>query len=237
MSADLPGPEKFTLDYEAQVLKVFVPMLENFKSVIRMLLERELQGDLPTQALADVRAAWKKFDEEFSPLHPIRDAKDLHALLDALSSLPAALEGLALIPQDIQAIITGLEKMFQEMLATGPTAFLKSTAYDVLNGPRGRAYLHAESIDDYAALFKQMPKPTALSIERQPWMPAEGEPSEQDWFFGYLQLGGFNTTQLRGVVSEADPGSTAITLHSLLQKCPVTDLVLQSVSGDSSLTL
>ena len=27
MSADLPGPEKFSLDYEAQVLKVFVPML------------------------------------------------------------------------------------------------------------------------------------------------------------------------------------------------------------------
>ena len=55
MSADLPGPEKFTLDYEAQVLKVFPPMLENFKSVIQMLLERELQGDLPTQALADIR--------------------------------------------------------------------------------------------------------------------------------------------------------------------------------------
>ena len=111
MSADLPGPEKFTLDYEAQVLKVFPPMLENFKSVIQMLLERELQGDLPTQALADIRAAWDKFDKEFSPLHPIRDGKDLHALLKALSELPSALEGLIHIPQDIEQIITSADKI------------------------------------------------------------------------------------------------------------------------------
>ena len=237
MSADLPGPEKFPLDYEAQVLKVFPPMLENFKSVIQMLLERELQGDLPTQALADIRAAWDKFDKEFSPLHPIRDGKDLHALLKALSELPSALEGLIHIPQDIEQIIKGLEEMFRETLATGPTAFLKSTAYDVLNGPRGRAYLQAENIDDYKLLFKQMPKPAALTIERQDWMPTELEPSEQDWFFGFLQIGGFNTTQLLGVVPEKSAGSSAVLLSDLLQKMPVTDAVLQSVTGDATLTL
>lgn len=237
MSADLPRAEKFTLDYEAQVLKVFWPMLENFKSVVAMLLERELKGDLPAQALADVRAAWEKFDRDFSPLHPFRDARDLHALLKALGELPPALKGLVNIPKDIEAMISGLDRMFKEMLAEGPTAFLKSTLYDMLNGAHGRAYLHAESIDDYAALFPVMPTPAALAIERQPWMPAEGAPCEQDWFFGQLQIAGFNTTQLRAVVAEAAPGSTAVVLSELQQKFPVTDAILQSVTGDPGLSL
>jgi arachidonate 15-lipoxygenase len=237
MSADLPGPEKFTLDYETQVLKVFVPMLENFKNVVGMLLERELKGDLPTEALADISAAWEKFDHEFSPLHPLRDAKDLHALLKALAELPPALKGVVNIPKDIEAMITGLEKVFREIMATGPTAFLKSTAYDMLNGAHGRAYLQPESIDDYALLFPNMPKPAALTLERQPWMPTEGEPCEQDWFFGQLQIGGFNTTQLCGVVEEVPAGSLAVGLSELLAKCALTDAILQSVSGDADLTL
>jgi arachidonate 15-lipoxygenase len=237
MSADCPSAEKFSLDYEAQVLKVFVPMLENFKSVVAMLLERELKGDLPTQALTDIRAAWEKFDHEFSVLHPLRDAKDLHALLKALAELPPALEGLVNIPRDIEAMISGLELMFKEMLAEGPTAFLKSTLYDMLSGPHGRAYLHAESIDDYALLFPVMPKPAALTIERQPWMPAEGAPCEQDWFFGQLQIAGFNTTQLRGIVADAAAGADALLLSDLLSKMPVTDAVLQHVSGDAGITL
>ncbi|MFT6029616.1 MAG: arachidonate 15-lipoxygenase, partial [Oleiphilaceae bacterium] len=31
LSADLPKGEEFSLDYEAQVLRTFVPMAENFK--------------------------------------------------------------------------------------------------------------------------------------------------------------------------------------------------------------
>ncbi len=163
MSADIPDPEKFTLDYEAQVLKVFVPMLENFKSVVAMLLERELKGDLPSQAVADVSAAWEKFDREFSLLHPIRDAEDLRALLKALAELPPALKVAMNIPKDIETMITGLDKMFKEMLATGVTAFLKSTLYDMLSAGHGRAYLQAKSIDDYATLFPIMPKPAAAN--------------------------------------------------------------------------
>lgn len=237
MSADCPSAEKFSLDYETQVLKVFVPMLENFKSVVAMLLERELKGDLPTQALTDIRVAWEKFDHEFSVLHPLRDAKDLHALLKALAELPPALEGLVDIPRDIEAMISGLERMFKEMLAEGPTAFLKSTLYDMLSGPHGRAYLQAKSIDDYALLFPIMPKPAALMIERQPWMPSEGAPCEQDWFFGQLQVAGFNTTQLRGVVADAADGADALPLSDLLTKMPVTDAILQRVSGDAGISL
>jgi arachidonate 15-lipoxygenase len=237
MSADLPGPEKFSLDYEAQVLKVFAPMLENFKQVVAMLLERELKGDLPTQVVADVRAAWERFDREFSLLHPVRDEKNLHALLQALSELPPALEKALQIPQDVETMITGLEKMFREMLATGVTAFLKSTLYDMLSAGHGRAYLHARSIDDYAALFPVMPKPLALALERQPWMPAEGVPCEQDWFFGQLQIAGFNTTQLRGVVTQAAAGSASVALAELQEKMPVTDAILRSVTGNAALTL
>jgi len=237
MSADLPGPEKFTLDYETQVLKVFVPMLENFKAVVVMLLERELRGDLPTQTLAEIRAAWEKLEKEFSILKLDRDVENLKAFLHALSELPPALEGLVNIPKDLEAMVTGLERMFKEMLAEGPTAFLKSTLYDMLNGEHGRAYLHAQSIDDYAALFPQMPKPAALTIERQSWMPAEGAPCEQDWFFGHLQIAGFNTTQLRGVVMDAPAGSQAVCLSDLQKKMPVSDAILRSVLGDDSITL
>jgi arachidonate 15-lipoxygenase len=237
MSADLPGAERFSLDYVAQVLKVFAPMLENFKRVVGMLLERELKGDLPTQALADVRAAWARFDHDFSLLHPVRDAKELHALLKALAELPPALERVLEIPKDVETMLTGLDAMFKEMLAEGPTAFLKSTLYDMLHGAHGRAYLHAESVADYAALFPVMPTPAALAIERQPWMPAEGAPCEQDWFFGHLQIAGFNTTQLRGVVEAAAPGSGAVVLSELLRRFPVTDAILQRVTGDAALTL
>ncbi len=236
MSADLPRTEKFTLDYETQVLKVFGPMLENFKCVIEMLLERELKGDLATQAFADIQAAWKKLDEEFSALHPVRDAKNMKAFLKSLSELPEALRSLSNIPKDIEAMITGLDRVFKEVLAEGPTAILKSTAYDLLNGAHGRAYLHPESIADYAKLYPKLPKPAALTIERQAWMPA-GEPSEQDWFFGYLQIAGFNTTQLLGVVPEVTAGSKAVALPDLLKKFPITDAHFQSVSGNASISL
>src|SRR6185436_9867634 len=68
MSADLPPGEGFSLDFEAQVIKVFVPLGENFKAAVMMLLERELASDLPTQAIEDVRAAYDKLQKEFSLL-------------------------------------------------------------------------------------------------------------------------------------------------------------------------
>ncbi|WP_250658687.1 hypothetical protein [Alkalimarinus coralli] len=40
LSADLPKGEGFSLDYEAQVLRTFTPMAENFKNVIGKLLEK-----------------------------------------------------------------------------------------------------------------------------------------------------------------------------------------------------
>lgn len=237
LSADLPKAEKFSVDYEAQVLKVIAPMMENFLAVIRMLLTRELQGDLPTQALADIEAAWKQFEHDFNPLRPMRDMKDLQALLQALAELPAALKAMVYIPKDIEAMITGLGTLFKQTLAEGPTAILKSTAYDLLNGEHGRAYLHAKSVEDYQLLFPLMGKPFALTLERQPWMPAEGLPSEQDWFFGQLQIAGFNTTLLQAVLEDPGTATQAIRFADLLAKFPVTDATLASVTGERGLTL
>jgi arachidonate 15-lipoxygenase len=237
MSADLPKAEKFSVDYEAQVLKVIAPMMENFLAVIRMLLTRELQGDLPTQVLADIEAAWKQFEHDFNPLRPMRDMKDLQALLKALAELPAALKAMVYIPKDIEAMITGLGTLFQQVLAEGPTAILKSTAYDLLNGEHGRAYLQAQSIEDYQLMFPLLGKPAALTLARQPWMPAEGLPCEQDWFFGQLQIAGFNTTLLQAVLEEPGAATQAICLADLLTKFPVTDATLASVTGERGLTL
>jgi arachidonate 15-lipoxygenase len=237
MSADLPPGEKFSLDFEAQVIKVFIPLGENFKAAVMMLLERELASDLPVQQLADVRAAYEKLSKDFSIFHPERDAKEMEAFLKALAEVPAALENLVNLPKDLEKMLTGLTKVFDDFLANGPTAFLKSTLYDLLREDHGHDYLLAQSMADYESLFIKVPTPLMLAIERKDWMPAEGKPCDQDWFFGFLQVGGFNTTQLRGVVPSAVAGSKAVALPDLQKKMPVTDALLQGVLGDTSVTL
>ena len=237
MSADLPGGEKFTLDYETQVLKVIIAMTENFKSAVGMLLEREIKGDLPTETLQKVHDTYEALKKDFSLLHPKRDIEELKAFLEALAAVPKALEGLVNMPKDLVTMISGLDKMFKEMFADGPTAFLKSTLYDMLS-VHGREYLHAQGIADYESLFISLPQPTSLTIEPKPWMPKTGQPCDQDWFFGWLQIAGFNTTQLRGVVPAADAATPgAVVLSELQKKLPVTDAILAKVAGDATLTL
>lgn len=237
LSADLPPAEKFSLDYEAKVIQVFLPLAENFQKVVLALLERELASDLPTDAVQQVEAAFKKLEEEFSLLHPLRDAKDLKAFFASLAALPKALEGLVNLPRDLEKMATGLSVVFKDFIANGPTAFLKSTLYDLLSEDHGRDYLQAQSIEDYEAMFAVLPRPLMLEVPPQPWMPKAGKACEQDWFFGFLQIGGFNTTNLRGVVHEKPEGSQTALLSELLQKMPVTDAILRSVSGDGAITL
>ena len=237
MSADLPDAEKFSLDFEAQVVKVFKPLAENFKNAVEFLLRRELANDLPTDALKRVHDAYEKLREDFSLLHPKRDIEELKAFLESLAALPKALEGLVTLPKDVEKMLAGLKAVFDEFLATGPTAFLKSTLFDTLNATHGRDYLMPHSIADYETQFTAMAPPMMLTLERQPWMPKDDKPCEQDWFFGHLQIAGFNTTQLRGVVREAAAGSQAIVLADLQKKCPIDDALLQRVLGDPTMTL
>lgn len=237
MSADLPPGEKFSIDFEAKVIAVFIPLAENFQKVVLALLKRELDSDLPTEAFRRVRESFDQLSTEFSLWHPGRDMKDLHAFFDALAALPKAMEGLVNLPKDIEKMATGLSTVFKDFLANGPTAFLKSTLFDMLSETHGRNYLHAETLDDYESLFIALPKPLMLQIKSQAWMPQGEKPCLQDWFFGYLQIAGFNTTNLRGVSLEPVPGSQAVVLSDLQKKMPISDAILQGVLGDRSITL
>lgn len=238
LSADLPESEKFSLDYEAQVLEVFLALSANFQTVVLGLLKRELEADLPVDAVKRVEQAYEQLKQDFSIWHPERDKKELMAFFEALAALPKALEGTLNLPKDLEKMATGLEKVFKAFIVNGPTAFLKSTLYDMLSEEHGRDYLQARTEADYESLFVSLPKPLMLSIERQDWMPdTPAKPCEQDWFFGHLQIAGFNTTLLRAVSLEPKPGSQTLSLGELQAKCPITDRILQDVLGDSRVTL
>lgn len=209
LSAGLPEGEAFTLEYEAKVTKVFLPLLENFTHVVLSLLEREIEDDLTS----DVSSTIKKVNNAYltlkahksssSPLALIDDVEQTKALLDALVEVPnsieAALKGLSHLPKDLANIVEGLSKVTKEFESEGFTAFLKNTLYYTLNEERGRDYLQAKGLEDYELLFNSLPTPQAMDIERKAWMPDDEQPiCLQDWYFGYMQIAGFNTTNLRG---------------------------------------
>jgi len=237
LSADLPKGEAFSLDYEVQVLKTFVPMAENFKNVISKLLEKELADDMPEKTFKDIEQSFEKLKQEMSILHPERDLENLKALMHSLSELPGAIKNLNNVPKDVEKIVTGLAEVFAEFEKEGPTAFLKSAMFDMLSTEKGRDYLQAYSSEDYKALFDTLEMPQTLTLERKPWMDENSEPYEQDWFFGYLQTGGFNTTNLRGVVLDNQDHQKAHTLAGLQEKFPITDIMFQQEIENSELTL
>ncbi|OEE43192.1 arachidonate 15-lipoxygenase [Enterovibrio norvegicus] len=248
LSAGLPEGEAFTLEYEAKVTKVFLPLLENFTHVVLSLLEREIEDDLTS----DVSSTIKKVNDAYltlkahksssSPLALIDDVEQTKALLDALVEVPnsieAALKGLSHLPKDLANIVEGLSKVTKEFESEGFTAFLKNTLYYTLNEERGRDYLQAKGLEDYELLFNSLPTPQAMDIERKAWMPDDEQPiCLQDWYFGYMQIAGFNTTNLRGVRTEKAACENVCLLSELLEKMSVTDDILQNVSGDITLTL
>jgi arachidonate 15-lipoxygenase len=164
-------------------------------------------------------------------------------ILEAELSRDAGLLTLPKLIADIEAAATGLTEAFTEGLAEGPTAFLKSTLYDLLRRPVTDAedLLRATSEEDYARLIDTLPTPLMLALDQAEWMPKQAPgaprrlPCEQDWFFGYLQVAGFNTTNLRGVVSKAKAGSKAVVWSDL--QMAFNDQMLQEVLGDKTKTL
>ncbi|WP_416397227.1 lipoxygenase family protein [Allohahella sp. A8] len=237
LSAGVPKGEEFSLAYTAKVLPVFLRLAANFKYVVLGILAEELEGDLPTEAIRDVEKAWDKLEDNLSIFHLERDLENLKGLLGSLSKVPRALEGLVRIPADLQRMATGLNQVFEEMLRDGPTALLRSTLFSMLDRDGRRDYLQATGVADYTKLFELLPKPQTLEVTRQPWMKSKAEPYEQDWYFGYLQTAGFNTTILTGVRPDKDAPAYATRLSALLKKMPLTDAILQSVTGDAGLTL
>jgi len=149
--------------------------------------------------------------------------------------------------RDLQAAVEGLTEVSSEVVAEGPTAFLKSALWDILRrpGPSDHDWLQAKSEADFALLIDSLPKPLMLALERAPWMPpAQPDPlgptqlpCEDDWFFGYLQVAGFNTTNLRGVALNAQPGGKAVVWSELERRMPIGDEIFQAVLGDETKTL
>ena len=218
MAAGLPDGEKFTLDFISKVLKVILPMAENFQKAVLAVLKRELESDLPTTEIGELRAALHKLEEEFSALRPVRDIKDIHEFLAAVTNLLEAMQRVARIPKDLEKMASGMKAVFEEFIHSGPTAFLKSTMFDLLSNDYGRDYLRPETIDDYEALFGSLKKPLMLSLPMQPWMNSTEKPCEQDWYFGWMQIAGYNTTLLNGVVASAQPNSDTVASGSPCNK-------------------
>jgi arachidonate 15-lipoxygenase len=147
---------------------------------------------------------------------------------------------------DIAALVRGLPELAAEAAAEGPTALLKDTLWELLRRPADgdKNYLKADAMDQYAKLLGSLPKPAMLSIPQQDWMPSavqsnglELEQCQQDWYFGYTQVAGFNTTNLQGVVSERSSNQSGMTLADVQAKLPNIEAVFPKVVGANSPTL
>lgn len=242
LSADVPKGEGFSIQYDAMVLETFMPLAENFKNVIIQLLERELLEDLPDNIFAGIEASFEKLKHEMS-LNLYKDVDNLKEFTKELCDFPqkiqAVVKDLVRLPKDLEQMVLGVGKVFTEFLESGVTAFLRSTMIDMLRDHKDGKYLRAKSLDDYQNLLfgDALPKPLLLTLAKQPWMPQTGEIWEHDWFFGYLQLAGFNTSNLIAVKTEHGANSKAISLAQLRQKFPVTDDILSSVTKVAGITL
>jgi arachidonate 15-lipoxygenase len=249
LSADVPEGEGFTLDYEAGAAAVFLPLLENFKAVLIAKIAEELEGDLPMHAFPAIQQAMAALEElkQTSPMQLISEAKAIikliENLIEAFVTLPkelmGAVEGLLQLPKDLQRIVDGLGLVFKQAESEGFTAFLKNGMFDTLETSKGRDLLKARSFSDYRALYDRFPVPQTLDVEARDWMQfAPGEEAwQQDWYFGYMQTGGFNTTNLRAVLGDVTGHPGAISLDLLLKKLPITDEIFRQVVGANAPSL
>ena len=249
LAADVPKGEKFTLEYEAKVLEVFIPLMENFFSVLVTLLEKEIVSDLPTglmKSMAAVDTAFEKLKKDMDSHNPfkiIKEIGDIQELLAALVEVPkeldSAVKGLEHIPKDLKHIISGLKEVISEFKQEGVTAFLKNAIYDTLSTDRDRNFLQAKNVNDYVDLFHNLPLPLNLQIEKKEWMAESDEKDicQQDWYFGYMQIAGFNTSILKGVKGDRQHAEQALLLSEILNKMPLSDESFQNVIGDSSIGL
>lgn len=235
LSADVPKGEEFSLHYKAGILPVFLQLAENFKDNVMRLLEKELSGDINSGIFIEIKESYGKLKDSNNL---ITEVYHLKKFVDSLSKIPVAIEDALNLPKDLITMFKGIDQVIEEIKVEGPTALLKSTLYDLLNNEGNRDYLKATSLDDYKELYQSLDTPPlTVSINKKPWMSAKTEPYQQDWYFGYLQTAGFNTTNLLAVTSYQEKGSHAISLDKLLEKMPITDGILQSVLQNKTINL
>lgn len=235
VSADLPPTEVYDARYSGLVDTAQGHIWHNFKSILYKMMERQLTDNVSNANLEEFKEIGKLLKNESGLLDFFRDITKITASIPGL--VQTASDSLFNFPGDIQKMYAGFMKLQEQAKTEGPTAHLKSTLYEMLANDKGRDYLHASSVEDYQKLHEQLSTPLMLAIERQPWMPADSLPCEQDWFFAYLQLAGFNTTVLVGVTETETDKKKAMTLAQLRKKMPLTDAQFQRIIGDSSMSL
>jgi arachidonate 15-lipoxygenase len=251
LAAQVPDSEKFTLAYKAKVAPVLLEVANNLRQVLVARFEAQLNADLPPMPMpwmVALRAAIDEAEKQFSGLNAVNipgDISAIHAIFAALHDAPPDLaetyKKLAEIPRLVEGLEKALTKSLEDMKDVGITSFLRDTIYEVLRTPeRGDAYLHAKDLAEFKTLYPAFPGPPAVTnFQPQPWMrlaPGQ-EVWESDWYFGWLQIAGFNTSNLKGVFPAGKAPELALDLGALLAKMPVTDAMLAAASGDSSVTL
>lgn len=237
LSADLPEQEKFSLAYEVKLLPVFKSMVSNLIAVTERLFAKQISEDLSLKRMDELKQAIEELGDGGGIRHISEDVKAIKSIFSIMSDLPDAFESISHLPQDISKALKGLKELAEETAEKGPTEILKNTLFNMLSTEDGRDYLQAQSLEDYEELFETIALPDMLTIPEQDWMVGTEKPCLQDWFFGYLQIGGFNTTNLRGVQLRSPEGTEIVALDDLLAKMPMTDAMLQQEVGDSSITL
>ena len=213
LCAGVPAGEEFSAPYSALVLQTSAQIAENYLAAAIPIIESELAKDVANFSFTKVLG-------------------------------------------DLKAMEQGLPGLLAEAVAEGPTAFLKSSLFDLLRTPAvgDTDFLAARSRENYgnrppsddpsgAWLIRTLPTPQMLAIDAEPkaWMPVlsgADRQCEQDWFFGYLQVAGFNTTNLRRVVHSKAAGSKAILWSELQARMSIPDQMrIQSQGGDKTLAL
>lgn len=237
ISADLPEQEKFSTAYAIKLLPVFKNMVENLIVVTERLFRKQITDDISTKRMDELKQAIDELSDGIDIRHIGEDIKAIKSIFSVLGDLPEAFKSLSHLPQDLEKALNGLKDLAEDAIEKGPTEILKNTLFNVLSTESGRDYLQAQSIQDYEDLFETLSLPEMLTIPQQDWMVGDEKPCMQDWFFGYLQIAGFNTTNLRGVQLTKPAGTEIVELSSLLAKMPVTDAILQQETGIANVTL
>lgn len=251
LSAQVPKGEKFSIAYEAKVAPILIEVAANLKRVIVKLFERELRSDLPKMPMpwmVEMKEAMEEAEKQFSGisgLNPLRDIEAIRrvvkALHDAPPQLSAAYREVSEVAPQVARLTTSVATALEDMKDVGITSFLRDTMYELLRTPEtGDAYLHAKTIDDFKALYPAFQgPPRVMTLKPEPWMrlaPGQ-EVWESDWYFGWLQIAGFNTTNFKGVFPAGKAPEMGLDLDEISQKAPFQDSMLQSVSGDAGITL
>jgi arachidonate 15-lipoxygenase len=251
LAAQVPDHERFSLAYKAKVAPVLLEVGSNLKKVLIARFGAEIKSDLPVMPMpwmTELARALEEAEKQFSGvsgLNPIRDLEAIRNIMRALGEAPKELQEaagkLAVVPGQVEAISAAITDSVADMQDVGITAFLKDTMYEELRGhAAGDAALHAKAIADFATLYPSFPAPPrVMTLKPQAWMRLRPDQQvwESDWYFGWLQTAGFNTTNLKGVFPRGQTPELALDLDALLAKMPVDDAMLRAVASDSEITL